>query len=215
MMNKFKRWLLAAVFGMAITVGLTFFMMALISHENHSTASDNYLTTQVKLSAPPGLEPAKEINSDAQRKHHQLPSKRKVLVPINHKSMLADMRAQEADGDQQDPHAAPKSQQKLLIAGSQSQASVKLAGKFTVIGHDPQYPDDALREGQEGWVEAMIHVQKDGQVHQVDILNAGPQGVFEQAVVKAVIDWRLQFSQAPEADLDDHYFHRFEFKITE
>lgn len=189
-------------------------MMALIGINTKQPEDNNYLTTQVKVSSPPGLEPAREINSNSKRKHHKLPSKRKITLPIDHKKLVNDLMAQEADGDQTDPFAAPKRQQKLLAQGSKSQASVKLAGKFTVIGADPQYPRDALREGQEGWVETKIIVAKDGEVEQVDVLAAGPEGIFENSVVQAVSQWKLQLDNDKQS-IDKEYYHRFEFKITE
>jgi TonB family protein len=213
-MQKTIRLFMAAIFGMAITIGLVFFMIALITLNNDKPESDNYLTTQVKVSSPPGVKPSETINSNSKKKHHQLPSKRKVNLPINHQSLLSDIQAQQADGDQTDPFAAPSRQQILHKRGSQSQAAVKLPGLFNVIGPDPQYPSEALLAGQEGWVETMIHLKKDGTVDKVDILNAGPAGVFELSVVTAVIDWKVELDSMPEDKRADEYLHRFEFKIS-
>ncbi len=213
-MKKFKRLITAAIFGMAITIGLIFFMMALIGINTEQNIDKNYLTTQVKVSSPPGLAPSREINSDSNKKHYKLPSKRTIKLPIDHKQLITDLMSQEANGDQTDSDAAPKKQQKLLIAGSQSQAKVKLAGEFTVIGSDPKYPQDAWRAGKEGWVETKIIVTKEGEVEQVDVLAAGPEGIFENAVVQAVSQWKVQLDDKNQS-LDKEYFHRFEFKITE
>lgn len=214
-MKKFTRLIFAAFFGLAITVAWVFFMMTLIGIKSEEPENNYYLTTQVKVSSPPGLEPAKAINSDSNKNNYKLPAKRKVVLPINHKKLASDLLAQEADGDQTDPFAAPKKQQKLLVAGSKSQASVKIAGKFTVIGADPKYPKDALLDGKEGWVETKIIVAKDGEVEQVDIIAAGPEGIFENAVVQAVSQWKLKLDNRNHVTLDKEYFHRFEFKINE
>ena len=141
--------------------------------------------------------------------------KRKIKIPLDFKSLNSQLMAQTADGNQDDPLAAPKTQQKVLIQGSKSQASVKLAGKFNVIGADPKYPDGAFRVGMEGWVEAMIHVSKDGFVNQVNIINADPSGVFDSAVVTAVSKWRLELDLGQANQFNEEYFHRFEFKITD
>lgn len=213
-MKKIRRLIAAAFFGMAITIGLVFFMMALIGIKSEDTDDNNYLTTQVKVSSPPGLAPSREINSDSNKKHYQLPSKRTINLPIDHKKLVTDLMAQEVNGDQTDSHAAPKKQQKLLKAGSQSQAKVKLAGIFTVIGSDPKYPQDAWRDGKEGWVETKIVVSDDGEVDHVDVIAAGPEGIFENAVVQAVSEWKIQLDNR-EQSLEKEYFHRFEFKISE
>ncbi len=213
-MHKLKRLIVAAVFGMAITIGLVFFMIALITLNIEESDDINYLTTQVKVSSPPGVKPSREVNSDSQKKHRQLPSKRKVKLPIDHKSLLSEIKAQEADGDQTDPLASPSRQQILHKRGSQSQAAVKLPGLYNVIGPDPQYPEEALSAGLEGWVEAMIHLKKDGTVDKIDIISAGPAGIFELSVVTAVIDWKVQLNRMPANKRADEYFHRFEFKIS-
>ncbi len=214
-MKKLKRLMMAAIFGLAVTLGLVFFMMALIDNEHNEPLSNQLLTTQIKVSSPPGLKPATEINANSKKPNHQLPSKRKINLPIDFKSMVTDLMAQEADGDQTDPLAAPSRQQILLQMGSQSQAVVKLAGIFNVIGNDPEYPIDALLAGQEGWVDTLIHLKRDGSVKKVDILDAGPSGVFEKSVVVAVSEWKIQLDQFSKQELNDEYFHRFEFKISQ
>lgn len=212
-MNKFKRIVVAAVFGLGITTALVFFMMVLIGLNQDEPQNHNFLTTQVKVSAQPGLMPSVDINSDSLKKHYQLPSKRSIKLPIDHRQLLSDLRSQEVDGDQTDRLAAPARQQLLLLPGSNSQAVVKEAGLFNVIGPDPVYPTDALLSGQEGWVDAMIHLHQDGTVVRVDILDAGPTGIFEEAVVTAVSDWQIQLDKIEPRFLADEYYHRFEFRI--
>ena len=213
-MEKFRRFVVAAVFGLGITTALVFFMIALIELNQDEPEHRNFLTTQVKVSAQPGLMPAIDINSDSQEKHYQLPSKRTIKLPIDHHQLITDLRSQEANGDQNDPLAAPARQQLLLQPGSKSQAVVKEAGLFNVIGPDPIYPTDALMAGQEGWVDAMIHLNKDGTVVRVDILDAGPTGIFEESVVVAVSDWQIQLEKIEPRYLSDEYYHRFEFRIN-
>lgn len=215
-MKKFVRHLIAGIFGIAITVSLVFFMIALITLDNdQSKHNKNVLTTQVKVSSPPGLKPSREIDSISKKQNHQLPSKRKIKLPIDHKKLVSHVRAQDADGTQTDSLAAPARQQRLFKLGSKSQAKVVLAGQFNVIGPDPQYPYEALAAGQEGWVETMIRLKNDGTVDDVDIIGAGPAGIFEMAVVTAVFDWKVQLNKLSESQIQDEYYHRFEFKISE
>lgn len=214
-MEKFKRYVSSAIFGILITAGLLFFMIALITINNEKDKNTNFLTTQIKVSSPPGLTPSRKINSDSKKLNHQLPSKRTIKLPIDHKKLLSDIRSQEADGSETDPLAAPARQQRLLQQGSQSQAKVVLAGQFNVIGPDPQYPHEALIAGKEGWVDTLIHVKQDGTVDDVEIVGAGPAGIFELAVVTAVFDWKIEFAKIKNAQIKDEYFHRFEFKIDD
>jgi protein TonB len=56
----------------------------------------------------------------------------------------------------------------------------------------PDYPYQARERGIEGYVAVKVLVGKDGEVRQVNILKAKPQGVFDQAVRKAMSGWRFQ-----------------------
>ncbi len=57
---------------------------------------------------------------------------------------------------------------------------------------NPEYPYHARERGIEGYVAVKVLVGKDGEVRQVNILKAKPQGMFEQAVRKAMTGWRFQ-----------------------
>ncbi len=57
---------------------------------------------------------------------------------------------------------------------------------------NPDYPFQARERGLEGYVAVKILVDKDGSVRQVNILKSKPEGVFDQAVRKAVASWRFQ-----------------------
>lgn len=55
----------------------------------------------------------------------------------------------------------------------------------------PIYPYKAREQGIEGVVQVKLLVRADGTVGQVLILAARPEGVFEDAVAKAVPQWRF------------------------
>jgi len=56
----------------------------------------------------------------------------------------------------------------------------------------PQYPYKAARRGIEGWVRVRFQVTETGTVEDVQVLDADPPGVFEQAATKAVYRWRFK-----------------------
>jgi protein TonB len=60
---------------------------------------------------------------------------------------------------------------------------------------NPEYPYQARERGLEGYVAVKVLVGKDGVVRQVNILKSKPSGVFDQAVRKAVANWRFQPGQ--------------------
>jgi protein TonB len=55
-----------------------------------------------------------------------------------------------------------------------------------------EYPHRAQRRGVEGSVRIKLLVRRDGTVGPVEILAADPPGVFEDAVLRAVRNWRFE-----------------------
>lgn len=56
----------------------------------------------------------------------------------------------------------------------------------------PQYPSDALKKGIEGWVELAFTVMPNGTVDDVEVRNASPANVFDDAATRAVRQWRFE-----------------------
>ncbi len=56
----------------------------------------------------------------------------------------------------------------------------------------PSYPDAARKRGIEGWVELAFTVQTNGTVDQVEVRNASPADVFDDAAIRAVRQWRFE-----------------------
>lgn len=57
---------------------------------------------------------------------------------------------------------------------------------------NPEYPVNAARNGQFGFVNLRFLVDEQGQVTAVDTLDAYPEKVFEKASIRAVKRWRYQ-----------------------
>ncbi|WP_347262387.1 TonB family protein [Rudaea sp.] len=55
----------------------------------------------------------------------------------------------------------------------------------------PTYPLDALRNGVAGKVDLEFHVDGEGRVRDIRVLAAQPAGVFEQAAIAAMRQWRF------------------------
>lgn len=56
----------------------------------------------------------------------------------------------------------------------------------------PTYPSDALKKGIEGWVELAFTVMPNGTVNEVEVRNASPAEVFDDAAIRAVRQWRFE-----------------------
>jgi TonB family protein len=56
----------------------------------------------------------------------------------------------------------------------------------------PSFPADAKKKGLSGWVEVSFLVASNGSVQEAKVTKADPQGVFEQAALDAVQQWRFE-----------------------
>lgn len=56
----------------------------------------------------------------------------------------------------------------------------------------PVYPNDAQRKGLNGWVEVSFMVAENGTVQNAIVGSADPRGVFDQAALDAVKQWRFE-----------------------
>jgi TonB family protein len=57
---------------------------------------------------------------------------------------------------------------------------------------NPNYPESARKRGIEGWVELAFTVTPKGTVEDVEVRNASPADVFDDAAVRAVRGWRFE-----------------------
>ncbi len=56
----------------------------------------------------------------------------------------------------------------------------------------PVYPESARKRGIEGWVELAFTVMPNGSVDDVEVRNASPADVFDDAAVRAIRGWRFE-----------------------
>ncbi|MGZ8242297.1 energy transducer TonB [Methylomagnum sp.] len=70
------------------------------------------------------------------------------------------------------------------------------AGLSPIVRIPPTYPIEARRKKIEGWVRVEMTVLENGSVTDVKVRKAEPAGVFEQAAIAAIAQWR--FSPATE-----------------
>jgi periplasmic protein TonB len=77
-----------------------------------------------------------------------------------------------------------------------------------------RYPSTALRNNQEGWVDVQYTVNADGSVSNVQVVNAEPRHIFDNAAVDAIR--RAKFSPALRdgAAIASQQQKRIEFKLN-
>jgi|GEM_PF-3316583 len=65
--------------------------------------------------------------------------------------------------------------------------------QLEITRYEPQWPDGTREAGVEGEVHLGVRLGDDGQLDEIEILNAEPEGVFEQAVKDAVRQWTFDW----------------------
>lgn len=69
----------------------------------------------------------------------------------------------------------------------------QLDGPLTPVARIPPiYPARARRRGIEGWVNVSFVVGAQGNVRNIKVLDAEPEGMFERSVVKCLAKWRFR-----------------------
>lgn len=57
---------------------------------------------------------------------------------------------------------------------------------------NPVYPESARKRGVEGWVELAFTVMPNGTVEDVEVRNASPASIFDDAATRAIRQWRFE-----------------------
>ncbi len=105
---------------------------------------------------------------------------------------LSTLEATLAAGEQQ-VRQAQAAQQAQPAQPAEPTPSVVSESSLTRTRYvPPQFPDNARQRGIGGWVELQFLVGTDGKVSDVAIVGAEPAGIFEQAALEAVHNWRYQ-----------------------
>lgn len=93
-------------------------------------------------------------------------------------------------------NAAAISQAELDLASAReaaaAQSIVSAASLKRTRTVNPVYPESARKRGVEGWVELAFTVTPNGSVEDVEVRNASPAGVFDDAATRAIRQWRFE-----------------------
>lgn len=109
-------------------------------------------------------------------------------------------------------------------AGSGHISSLPGNGPYTIAQVDerprilhhvaPVYPQLARRRGIEGWVEIKFLVTSHGRVSQESIVQAEPEGVFENSALTALRAWRFAPGMLKGQAVDTWVVQKINFRLT-
>jgi len=92
-------------------------------------------------------------------------------------------------------------------SGEQARAAVLVKSAL------PRYPPNALRSGQEGWVDLDFTVNAEGNVANVRVTDSQPRRVFDRAATDAVNQWKFNPAVKDGAPAAVSMHRRIEFKL--
>lgn len=78
---------------------------------------------------------------------------------------------------------------------------------------DPQYPPEAMRGRQQGWVELEFTVDVDGSISNVNVVASRPTRVFDRAAIRAMQEWRFDPRLENGEPVVTRMRQRFDFRL--
>jgi protein TonB len=99
------------------------------------------------------------------------------------------------------------------VAAAAASEGAESRGATLVQKVNPNYPPDAARKHQEGWVEVGFTVGSDGHVKDATVVGANPARVFNEAALRAVESWTFQPRLEAGKPVEQHIKSRIEFKL--
>lgn len=112
----------------------------------------------------------------------QLLTAARQLGPKYNESALAQMERELAQAQQAGANAV----------GAQANSAPTPIALKRIKTVTPAYPNDAQRKGLNGWVEVSFQVAENGTVQNAAVVASDPRGVFDQAALDAVKQWRFE-----------------------
>lgn len=78
----------------------------------------------------------------------------------------------------------------------------------------PQYPRDAYRRRQEGFVVVEFTINAQGRTENISVVEADPRGAFDNAARRAVAGWTFKPALQNGSPVSQRIRHTLEFKLT-
>lgn len=84
-----------------------------------------------------------------------------------------------------------------------------------IVRVEPKYPTVAARDGIEGWVKLSFSITASGTVNNIQVIDAEPKRMFNQAARRALAKWKYKPNiQAGKAQAQDGMMVMLDFKLA-
>lgn len=174
------RWLMSLVLGAGITIGLFYFMQALIATGSQLTQQTNVV--QMADATMPEIEMEVERDVDPPEEMEDMEE-----PPPEQQDREFDMDAGDnlnvaRDNVDVDPG--------MDIGGAGINASD--GDMLPLVNITPNYPTRAAQRGIEGWCQVEFTVTAEGGVENVRVVDGEPEGMFDRSSIRAAQRFRFQ-----------------------
>ncbi|MFB9067345.1 energy transducer TonB [Pseudofulvimonas gallinarii] len=78
---------------------------------------------------------------------------------------------------------------------------------------DPEYPREAMRGRQQGWVEVEFTIGVDGSVSEAQVVASRPARIFDRAATRAIQQWRFEPRYENGQPVVSRLRQRFDFRL--
>lgn len=79
----------------------------------------------------------------------------------------------------------------------------------------PEYPRDALRRGQEGFVVVEFTVQTDGSTADIEVVESEPRNAFDREAMRAVSRWKFEPALRDGRPVESRLQHTIDFNLND
>ena len=79
----------------------------------------------------------------------------------------------------------------------------------------PEYPRDALRRGQEGYVVVEFTVQTDGSTADIKVVESEPRNAFDREAIRAVSRWKFEPALRDGRPVESRLQHTIDFNLND
>jgi protein TonB len=113
------------------------------------------------------------------------------------------------------PAAVPRpSTTTTTTAAATPQPAVPAVREARILARvDPEYPREAMRGRQQGWVEVEFTIGRDGTVTDAVVVASRPSRIFDRAATRAIQDWRFEPRQENGQPVPSRLRQRFDFRL--
>lgn len=185
-------WIRSALIAAGLNLGLFLLMPALIDSQPAKPAFENVVSriNLVRLKKPEREKPPQPVKKpEIQPKEQPAPTAShppspKLTLPF---AINPRLPSGPTTLDLPPPDTSLKGSVGTLFSVGDLDAPMTV-----LVRIPPAYPLRARQRGIEGWVRVQFVVDEQGKISGVKVMEAQPEGIFEQSVRQCVVNWRFK-----------------------